>query len=621
MPETSVVVRTFNEEKHIANLLRAIRKQEYTDYEIVLVDSGSTDNTVSIAAPECDTILTIESWNFTFGHSLNVGCEASRGKYIVIVSAHAYPADAGWLGSLLAPFRDEKVAMVYGKHVGAAVTKFPERRDFERYFSNASALRRYGNNANSAIRKSFWETQHFDERLTGLEDIHWIKMMGKQGYHAVYEPKAPVLHIHDETPSKVFERYRREAVAAKIMGLANPPHAGTSIMAFFRNVFMDSVAAFPWMTLKKILEILQFRFNQWRGSRHGWLAEIPPHLLHATKPMPDNEAVVITNQRAASLVPVSTPELKPGEVLIRVAYVGICKTDLEVFEGSLGYYQKGQAKYPIVPGHEFSGTIERVGSNAGHNFSLGDPVVGECILSCKKCRFCLEMSPAACVNRKEVGVVNHDGAYSRFVVLPHTSVHHVPKGISLRDACLTEPLAVVLRGLSRLKWKERNGPLAVIGAGPIGNMTAQVLRALGKQDITVFDKNTERLKELQSIVETRPSLEGLEMFDTIVEATGVRSVLHQVLSTSSSGARILLLGFPYGTMDFNFEDIVAHEKSVIGSVGSSSDDFRAALKVLPKINTAALTNVVLPLSQYESAWKLHQSGKHLKIFLEPTTLV
>lgn len=615
-PETSIVIRTKNEEKHLGNLLQAIREQDYLDYEIVIVDSGSTDRTIEIAKQEAETLITIDSWNFTFGYALNVGCEAAKGKYIVIISAHCLPVGTGWLRSLIAPFGDERVAMVYGKHQSARVTKFSEHRDFLKFFPHNGAQRRYGNNANSAIRRSLWITYRFDERLPGLEDIHWVKVLAQKGFTAVYEPNASVYHIHEEPPKKVFERYRREAVAARSLNLSQPPLAGIHFRSLFRNIASDTLTSFPHFTLSRLVNILQFRYHQWRGSRHGWYE--PKHVLFegVEEKLPDNDAVVIEANQQTSLKPQTISSLKPGEVLIRVAYVGVCKTDLEVHSGELGYYKDGRAKYPIVPGHEFSGVIVALGANAQRFFSKDDRVVGECILSCKNCRYCNELLPAACEARKEVGVMNYHGAYARYVILPYLAVHRIPDGIDLRTACLTEPLAVVCRALTRIRWKEQGKRWAVLGAGPIGNLLTQVL-LLEKKEVTVFDINAERLAVFNGEVSTSTSLDGLSRFDVLVEATGSSDVLTTLLQESRTGSRLLLLGFPYGNIEFNFEHVVAHEKTIVGSVGSTSADFQHALSVLPQLHLVPFLQTVLPLADYRRAWELHKTGKHLKILLQP----
>lgn len=622
LPETSILIRAFNEQKHIGKLLRTLREQNYKDYEILLVDSGSIDNTLSIARDYCDQIHHIQSRDFTFGYSLNVGCRHSRGRYIAIVSAHAIPIHGDWLGSLVSHFRDERTAMVYGRHVGAEETKFSEKRDFSRFFGDTPLRRQsppyYANNANSAIRKSLWEEHPFDEYLTGLEDIAWARHFIEKGYAVDYEPGAPVHHIHEESWHQVYNRYRREALAARRIGLDAPPHSRPGLWDFCRNVVRDSLAlpSSGLPALDTLDGILKFRYQQWRGTREGW-----HHDIDLKRERNDlffsgaNQGVVVSGKQQAALKEMPMPEIKPGDVLIKVAYVGVCHTDLEIYDQELGYYKKGEARYPIVPGHEFCGEIVQVGANGG-GFRIGDRVVGECLLPCGACPFCLSHQPSSCERRREVGVVNFDGAYARFLSMPAKSIHKIPDGLATKTACLAEPLAVVRKGLRRIahRMKESGEPCAVLGAGPIGHLCAKVLAFLG-HEVTVFDTNAERLKPLKAVAETSQALEGLSRFSVIVEATGRVEPLKKALQESRADATLLLLGFPYGDLPFNFEQLVAQEKAVVGSVGSAGEDFEWALETLPKLDVSPLTATVLALGEFSRAWEIQRSGKQLKVLL------
>lgn len=622
MPEASIVIRAFNEERHIGNLLRAIREQEYKDYEIILVDSGSTDKTISIAQDYCDKVVNIESRDFTFGYSLNVGCRNSRGEYIVIVSAHALPASRYWLKKLVGPLKENSnIAMVYGRHIGAQKTKFSERRDFDRLFGETRLERQapdyYANNANSAIRKSLWENHHFDEYLTGLEDIAWAKYFMERGYLVVYEPEAAVYHIHEETWHQIYNRYRREALAARRIGLSTPPHASREVRQLCRRVLGDLAVALPDISVSSLKEILRFRYYQWRGTYDGW-----HHDIDLSRERYDlyysnaNRGVVISGKHSAALQELPIPEVKPGDVLIKVAYVGVCRTDLEIYEGELGYYKHGIARYPIVPGHEFSGEVIQVGANGG-DLRVGDRVVGECILSCGSCALCRAGANTACAKRREVGVVNHDGAYARLISLPAKHVHKVPDKLELKKACLAEPLAVVHKAIRRISSRMRpgGGCCAVIGAGPIGNLCAQALIAIG-HEVKVFDINEARLEYLKGKAETSSKLDGLSDFDIVIEATGKVEALRRVLDQVRTDATLLLLGLPYGPIAYNFENMVAQDRVIVGSVGSSSEDFRWALQNLPRIDTRPFTEAILPLEEFSEAWRLHRSAKHLKVILE-----
>lgn len=615
MSETSIVIRTFNEEKHLGNLLESIKKQDYHDYEIIIVDSGSNDRTLEIARNFTDSILQIENQDFTFGYSLNLGCQRAQGKYIVLVSAHTLPVDNQWLGNLLAPFKNEKVAMVYGRQVGNHESRFSEKRDFQRLFSDSPADSHvsldYANNANAAIRKELWQQHRFDEYLFGLEDIEWAKRITSLGFVVHYEPSAAIYHLHRENWPRVFNRYRREAIAAARIGLSHPPQVKLGYFWLAKNIFQDLLYSLPKISLAKIEEIGRFRYYQWKGTRQGWYRDRDLDFnrdKYALFYPSANRAVVIKNKHQARIEEMPLPEMKPGDILIQVSHVGVCRTDLEIYDGSLGYYRNGLAHYPIVPGHEFSGRIVQIGANNKYRerFKVGEKVVGECILS-----------RGDNAVRREVGVINYNGAYSEFIVMPGQYLHKIPEDMDLKVACLAEPLAVVLRALRRLSPRLKpQDSIAVIGAGSIGNFCCQVLASLGYQ-VTVFDRNEERLKLLENKTKATFSiLNNLEKFSAVIEVTGSADVLEKVLKETRVDATLLLLGFPYGNFNFNFENVVGQEKVIIGSVGGEEEDFEQALQLLPKLDTAPFVQKVLALEEFSQAWKLQRDAQQLKIILK-----
>ena len=174
----SLVIRAYNEEKHIGRLLEGIQQQTRKDVEIILVDSGSNDRTVSIAESFGARIVRIPSTEFTFGRSLNLGIQAATREFIVIASAHVYPVYPDWLESLLRPFEDIKVALTYGRQRGPVTTQFSEQQIYHQWYPDVSKPRQataFCNNANAAIRRSLWEKHPYDETLTGLEDLAWAK--------------------------------------------------------------------------------------------------------------------------------------------------------------------------------------------------------------------------------------------------------------------------------------------------------------------------------------------------------------------------------------------------------------------------------------------------------------
>jgi glycosyltransferase involved in cell wall biosynthesis len=270
----SIVIRAYNEEKYIGRLLEGIRQQTIKDVEIILVDSGSTDRTVSVAESFGAQIVRIPSAEFTFGRSLNLGIRAATRELIVIASAHVYPVYPDWLASLLHPFQNENVALAYGKQRAPGSAKFSEQQIYYQWYPDVSKPRQatsFCNNANAAIRKSLWQQNLYDETLTGLEDLAWGKWAKEQGYDIAYVAEAEIIHVHNETAHGVFNRYRREAMAFKKIY----PEAHFSYYDFVRlttmNILSDIWHAARERTLwKNISSIFRFRSMQFYGTRMGY---------------------------------------------------------------------------------------------------------------------------------------------------------------------------------------------------------------------------------------------------------------------------------------------------------------------------------------------------------------
>ena len=269
----SIVIRAYNEEKYIGRLLEGIRQQTIKDVEILLVDSGSNDGTVSIAESFEARIVKIPSTEFTFGRSLNLGIRKATRELIVVASAHVYPLYPDWLESLLRPFEDKNVALTYGKQRGPDSAKFSEQQIYRHWYPDVSQLHQataFCNNANAAIRRKLWEQNPYDETLTGLEDLAWGKWAKEQGYDIAYVAEAEIIHIHHETPTGVFNRYRREAMAFKKIY----PEAHFSYYDFLRLTTMNILsdlwhAARQHVLWKNISLIVQFRYMQFHGTLMG----------------------------------------------------------------------------------------------------------------------------------------------------------------------------------------------------------------------------------------------------------------------------------------------------------------------------------------------------------------
>ncbi|WP_346290810.1 glycosyltransferase family 2 protein [Sphaerothrix gracilis] len=281
MPKVSVIIRCYNEAQHVGKLLQGILQQNVQGIEIIVVDSGSTDETVAIASQYPVKLVTIQPEDFSFGRALNLGCQAATGEFITIASAHVYPVYQDWLETLLTPFERSNVALTYGKQRGNETTKYSEKQVFATWFPDISTGVTHQdypfcNNANAAIRRSLWQQVPYDETLTGLEDLDWAKQIMDLGYRIVYVPEAEVIHVHNETPLRIYNRYRREAIALKQIY----PQEKFSFLSFLylliTNILSDCCHALHDKAFAgAIKSILIFRLMQFWGTYRGYSHHVP----------------------------------------------------------------------------------------------------------------------------------------------------------------------------------------------------------------------------------------------------------------------------------------------------------------------------------------------------------
>ncbi len=273
-PRISIIVRVFNEAQHLERLLQGIRQQSCSDVEVVVVDSGSTDGSTAIAGRFGARILTIRPEDFSFGRSLNVGVDAARGNLVVIASGHVFPVYPDWLDQLTGPFVDPQIALVYGRQRGGPGTRFSERQVFTQWFPDRSVPRQgtpFCNNANAAIRREIWERRRYSEELPGLEDLEWATWAQSQGLHVAYSAEAEVVHIHEESLRAIYNRYRREGMALKLIR----PQENFRFADFLR-LAGSNIASDLWHVreshrfVREVPGILGFRLVQFWGTFQGF---------------------------------------------------------------------------------------------------------------------------------------------------------------------------------------------------------------------------------------------------------------------------------------------------------------------------------------------------------------
>ena len=229
MCKVSIIIRASNEEKWITSCLSGIFRQDFSDFEIILIDNCSTDQTIEKARSfPIKNIISIEE--FLPGKALNLGISHSKGVYIVCISAHCIPVNSKWLGTLLETIESyPDVAGVYGRQEPMAFTNDVDKRDLINVFGLDRKIQRkdpFFHNANSMIKRDVWEKTPFSETATNIEDRLWAKEVLERGFKIIYEPEASVYHYHGINQGRNIQRARN---VVRILEKIHPSFRGEYI--------------------------------------------------------------------------------------------------------------------------------------------------------------------------------------------------------------------------------------------------------------------------------------------------------------------------------------------------------------------------------------------------------
>ena len=328
-------------------------------------------------------------------------------------------------------------------------------------------------------------------------------------------------------------------------------------------------------------------------------------------------------------LPAPTPG--PGEVLVRVAAVGVCRTDIEVHSGGHPDYRTGLAMTPVTPGHEWAGTVVGVGADV-EGFAPGDEVTGETNIGCGHCAYCHSGHGNVCPHRVETGILNRHGAMRELHPHPAAYTHHL-QGVPLDEGALVEPAAVATWACEQAEITPKDR-VAVIGAGSIGNLAMQAARAFGARFVMITSRSPEKLELAQRLgadaavnaaredVPARAAeLTDGKLFDVVIEASGHIAGLTDAFRLARTRARIMPLSV-YESTDFGINPtvIVSTELRVIGSCGSPNV-WPAIIGLIRRgrIQVAPLISARYPLSQFREAYEAVERGSPtlLKALLKP----
>jgi len=295
------------------------------------------------------------------------------------------------------------------------------------------------------------------------------------------------------------------------------------------------------------------------------------------------KALVITAPYQAGVQDMPYPVPGAGEVTIKVERAGICGTDVHIFRGEY------LAKYPIVPGHEFSGVIHELGAGVT-GFAIGDRVTAEPNIYCGRCTYCLTNRSNHCDHWQATGVTQN-GAMAEYVTVPANNVFLIAESMSFAAGAFVEPMACVVYAMNRLRPNVGDRAL-LFGAGAMGQQLIQSLVHTGVSELVVVDISEEKLALAKQWGATKTVLsEDQEQhigigqyprgFDIVIDATGIPAVIEQALQYIGPTGKYLQFGVTAqnSKITMNPFDLYQKDWTMIGSMAINRTFYPALLWV------------------------------------------
>ncbi|MGI6070799.1 MAG: zinc-dependent alcohol dehydrogenase [Blautia sp.] len=324
------------------------------------------------------------------------------------------------------------------------------------------------------------------------------------------------------------------------------------------------------------------------------------------------------------------PKPEDGEVLLKSIAVGICGSDVH---GYLGL--TGRRIPPMIMGHEVVAEVVE-NKKQGSRYKKGDLVFVDPISVCKTCENCRNGNTSICLNKKNIGVLDVDGAFCEYFKIKEENLILLPADVPTKVGVLAEPFSVALHGVCQLDEWQRPESIAVIGAGVIGLSTAAVLHERYPEAVIVLiDLSKKRLERGHEVLGGFLNTESLEDstyekmkhkytsfgFDAVFEAVGVEPAVNGALDLVKSKGTVVLIGNNQKNIHMNYQQIITRELIIKGTYGFTHEDLEESIKAFSRRPyAAAMIDGTISLEQAKTAFdELAENGEnYLKLIVDPT---
>jgi L-iditol 2-dehydrogenase len=323
------------------------------------------------------------------------------------------------------------------------------------------------------------------------------------------------------------------------------------------------------------------------------------------------KAAVLEEVKKLTVKNILKPELKPNEILIKVAVCGICGTDIKLFEG------KYSANTPVVLGHEYSGEVVEIGSEVS-NFTAGDRVVSDPNESCGACTWCRTGKPCFCNNLAAYGVLR-DGGFAEYTKVAEKGTYKIPEKLDFESASFTEPVSCAVHCIDRAGIKPGD-TVIILGGGAMGQIILQLVCNAGAGKIIMVTRSSWKLElasklgathvinaKTENVLKKSMDITDGMGADVVIEAVGSPQTIEQSLSLAKRSGRVVIFGFTPEGVKAHFVpfDILSKELTVMGS-WVNPYTFQRALEILEikKVDVKTLITNTLPLENIIEGFQL-----------------
>jgi L-iditol 2-dehydrogenase len=320
-------------------------------------------------------------------------------------------------------------------------------------------------------------------------------------------------------------------------------------------------------------------------------------------------------------------KINENEILLEMRSASICGSDLGFYNYTPAYQKF--AKVPTIMGHEFAGEITEVGKNV-HDFAVGDRVSVESVLYCGKCKFCRSGATNICQNFTVFGM-HRNGAFAEYVSVDQKYLHAIPREVTFLEAGVVEPLSIAVNAFEDVSASIRAGQTAcIIGPGPLGLFSAEVLRTKGIKDILICGIGIDEYRlgiareklsyetlntDSADPTERKNAITGGYGFDTVVVAAGASAALKAAIPLVSKGGQVIVIGIFPEEIALPASDLVRRQISLRGSYGSAWKHYEEAIQLLKQkmVRADAIVSHQFGLEQGDEAFQMAKAKTGSKV--------